>query len=204
MTVSLGILAYGSLRWDPADLADVLDFDARFECVETPFPIEFARSSTRTRGGGPTLIPVDSGGATVVAPVIPFRTRLPVHEGQTLVWRREVRRSDGEYDGERNPNPDKVYVDAHEGLCAAFDVVLAVRIGANVDPLNASELAARAIRSAESDVGAGRKDGITYLIEAKRCSVETPLIRAYEETILGELKVASLEEAWQAARSRSN
>jgi hypothetical protein len=197
------MLAYGSLRWDPGHLADVLDLNARAEWVETPFPIEFARSSTGTRGGGPSLIPVDNGGARVSAPVVPFRDRMSVQEAQTLIWRREVRATEGEYNPLRSPGPNKVYVDEHQGISDAFDVVLAVRIGANITPLTADVLAACAIRSAQSEAGAARRDGISYLIEAKRCGVETPLSPAYEAAVLGALGVASLEEALLAARARS-
>ena len=42
---------------------------------------------------------------------------------------------------------DEQYVDALEGVWDGFDAVLAVRVGANIDPLNADELAARAIDS---------------------------------------------------------
>ena len=60
----VGILAYGSLIDDPGSeigevIADVISD------IETPFSVEFARSSS-TRSGAPTLIPVEAGGASCV------------------------------------------------------------------------------------------------------------------------------------------
>ena len=52
----IGILAYGSLIDDPGDEIKPL-VKQKIEGVETPFAIEFARSS-KSRNGAPTLIPV--------------------------------------------------------------------------------------------------------------------------------------------------
>src|SRR5262245_24499674 len=136
--VRIGLLAYGSLLWDPrSELVDVLDLASPVHDVETRFAVEFARSSTRTRGGGPTLVPVETGGAQVLGAIFPFREWLPVNEAQTLVWRRETGRFNGRYDPLRGAdNPDKVFVDAHEALHDEFDVVLVVRIRPNIAPLN--------------------------------------------------------------------
>lgn len=57
----IAILAYGSLIEDPGKELQPL-ISERIEDVETPFSIEFARSS-RSRDGGPTLVPVEVGGA---------------------------------------------------------------------------------------------------------------------------------------------
>jgi hypothetical protein len=204
--VRLGLLAYGSLLWDPGpELDDVLDLSSAITGVETRFKVEFARS-TRTRGGGPTLVPVATGGAPVVGAIFPFRERLPVPEAQTLVWQRETRRSTGRYDAQRNADhPDKVFVDAHEAPHDEFDVVLVVRIRPNIEPLNGDELATRAILSARTEFGADRKDGISYLIGAKDSGIETPLQADYEAALLRRLNVTSLSEAWDTATStRSN
>jgi hypothetical protein len=194
------LLAYGSLLWDPGgELADLLDFRSSSNLVETPFKVEFARSS-RSRGGGPTLVPVATGGAHVVGKILLFTERLPVLKAQTLVWRRELRRADGWYDAERNADhPDKVFVDAHEELHEDFDIVLAVRIPPNIEPLNGDELARRAIHSAATEFGLNRKDGISYLLGAKDVGIETPLRPDYESAILRILNVASLDRALEAA-----
>lgn len=201
--VRVGLLAYGSLLWDPrSDLEDVLDLVSPIHDVETDFAVEFARSSTRTRGGGPTLVPVETGGAPVLGAIFPFRESLPVDDAQTLVWRRETGRSNGRYDPLRNAeHPDKVFVDAHEGLYDQFDVVLAVRIQPNIEPLNGDELARRAIQSARTEIGAERNDGISYLIGAKAFGIETPLRSDYEAGILRSLDVRTLDEAWDLVTS---
>jgi hypothetical protein len=143
-----------------------------------------------------------TGGASVIGAIFPFRHRLPIHEAQTLIWRRETRDfdSEGRYDAHRNAgSPDKVFVDALVGLHGTFDAVLVVRIPPNIEPLNADELAQRAIASACSQFGVDRKDGISYLIGAKAAGIETPLRADYESAILHALDVTSLEEALEAA-----
>jgi hypothetical protein len=53
----IGILAFGSLIGNPGDEIAALEIAAeRRHGVLTPFPVEFARSSTK-RGGAPTLVP---------------------------------------------------------------------------------------------------------------------------------------------------
>lgn len=64
----LGILAYGSLIEDPGKQLTPLIHDL-IEGVDTPFRVEFARKS-RVRGYGPTVIPVDEGGAFVRATIL--------------------------------------------------------------------------------------------------------------------------------------
>jgi hypothetical protein len=199
---SIGLLAYGSLRWRPEGLREVLDLAGAIG-VETPFAIEFARTS-KWRDGCPTLVPVESGGSRVEAAVFPFREGISVPDAQTRVWRRELLRTSGTYDRHSNAgSPNKVYVEPIEQRIAEFDVVLAVRIGSNIDDLDAELLADFAIASARAPAGARREDGITYLVEAKNQRIETPLLPAYEEAILHRLAVASLDEAWTAARSSS-
>lgn len=199
---TIGLLAYGSLRWDPRDeLEEVLDFEALVRCAETPFRVEFARHS-RTRDGCPTLMPVETGGARVPADLIPFRGVSAVNEAQTLVWRREVGRSDGDYDSQRDLGPNKVYVEPVVGVAyESFDVVLSVRVASNIASLRGDVLAELAIGSARAEAGARRQDGISYLIDAKRHGVETPLRADYESAILRRLGVTSLEGAWHAARA---
>jgi len=199
--VRIGLLAYGSLLWDPrSKLKDVLDPASPVRNVKTRFAVEFARSSTRTRAGGPTLAPVETGGVQVLGAIFPFREWLPVDEAQTLVWRRETGRSNGRYDPLRNADhPDKVFVDAHEAFHDQFDVVLVVRIRPNIEPLNGDELAQLAIQSARTEFGAERNDGISYLIGAKGFGIDTPLRSDYESAILRRFDVTSLEEAWDVA-----
>jgi hypothetical protein len=197
----IGLLAYGSLRWHPKGLEEVVDL-AGASVVETPFAIEFARTSN-WRDGCPTLIPVESGGSRVAAALFPFREGISLPDAQTHVWRRELLGASGTYDRTRHPGPNKVYVEPIEQSFAGFDVVLSVSIGTNIDQLDAETLANFAIASARASAGARREDGISYLIDAKKQEIETPLRPAYKEAVLHRLGVASLEAAWTAARSSS-
>ena len=90
---NIAILAFGSLIEDPGEEIGPLIRD-RVEGVRTPFSIEFARRS-RTRGGGPTLIPVDDGGSRLSVPLLPERparsvrwrgTALLVRAGNGCSW----------------------------------------------------------------------------------------------------------------------
>jgi hypothetical protein len=199
---SIGLLAYGSLRWHPEGLREVLNLAGAID-VETPFAIEFARTS-KWRDGCPTLIPVESGGSGVAAVVIPFRDGISLPDAKTQVWRRELMQSTGTYDKESNAgSPNKVYVEPIERRIAEFDVVLSVNIGSNIDELDGATLAEFAIASARAPAGGRREDGISYLIEAKKQKIETPLLPAYEAAILTRLAAASLHEAWTVARASS-
>lgn len=64
----VGILAYGSLIEEPGKEIEPLICERR-DRIETPFSIEFARSSS-TRDGAPTVVPVETGGSPVDATIL--------------------------------------------------------------------------------------------------------------------------------------
>jgi hypothetical protein len=70
---------------------------------------------------------------------------------------------------------------------------LAARFAATIAPLNAQRLAELAIESARLE-RTGR-DGITYLIDAKRNGITTPLSDAYEQEILCRTSARDLDDA---------
>ena len=75
----------------------------------------------------------------------------------------------------------------------SVDVVLYTEIAATIDILTAETLARFAIESVkETEPG---RDGITYLMDARRNGIETALSGAYEAEILRQLGCRSLEEA---------
>ncbi len=79
--------------------------------------------------------------------------------------------------------------------------MLYTKIGRNIDPLSAKTLAGLAIHSVQmADPG---KDGITYLMDAKRCGIETPLMSDYESEILRQTEAKSLRNALNRLRSRN-
>lgn len=57
--MTIGILAYGSLISDPG--IEIEPLIERRIPQPTPFPVEYARLSSRTRGGSPTVVPHTSG-----------------------------------------------------------------------------------------------------------------------------------------------
>ena len=190
MSATVGILAYGSLLSDP----DVEIKNARVDRirkVETPFRVEFARKS-RSRGDAPTLVPVKDDGATVTGSI--YVLNVPVDEGVDLLYRREINQvgSKKRYDPVAATRPDSVKV---RRLCKfrGLDFVLYAELEANIQPLTAKSLACLAIGSVErTDKG---RDGISYLMDAKRNGIVTPLSDCYEAEMLRQSECASLEEA---------
>lgn len=193
---TIGILAYGSLIGDPGpELAAVTR--PIIDNVPTPFGIEYARSS-RGRGGAPTLIPVDDGGVSVNGKVLVLNDDVAPGSARDMLWRRETNRvgSNRGYTPPSPVTPNTVVITEHAGL-AGIDLVLATRISANFSPLTAEKLADLAIASAYSEAGPQRRDGISYLLDAKTAGIVTPLTAPYEHEILRQTGTGSLEAAWQ-------
>ena len=117
-------------------------------------------------------------------------------EAKTLLWRRETRRecSGEQYSRPANPGPNQVIVECIENF-AGCDVVLYTKIGRNISQLDADPLADLAIKSARGKSGAARKDGISYLMDAKRNGIKTPLLAWYRAAILCRTEAGDLMEA---------
>ena len=169
MAPKIGILAYGSLIDSPGFEIE----EATTETVkglETPFKVEYARTS-RGRKGAPTLVPYDAG-AHVEARI--FVVDLPEAEAANRLYRREINEvgSGKVYVRPKEEDPDKVFVESWKQL-AGVDLVLYTRIGANIKNLSPAELPSLAVKSAKL-LGDGR-DGISYLINAKRNGIRTVL-----------------------------
>jgi len=127
-----------------------------------------------------------------------LRDGIPVGLATDWLWRREVRRlgPKDHYQPKLNPGKNAVVVESLPNF-SGVRTVLYTRIGANISPLNAEELAKRAIESAKPAVGKVGKDGISYLINAKRHGIITPLTAAYEEAILRLTNSTDLPAAFQ-------
>ena len=198
--MSIGILAYGSLIEDPGkELGPVIQ--ERIAGVETPFSVEFARSS-RSRDGAPTLIPVRDGGTPVKGVILVLCPSIDICHAEDLLWRRETRRecSDRHYDATANSGPDRVEIGRIHGL-ANVNTVLVTKIAANIENRTPAHLADLAIRSARKEAGATRMDGISYLISVKRQDIRTPLLPDYEAAILAKTNGRTLEEAYDKVRA---
>lgn len=194
MKSEVAILAYGSLIDDSRQEIQAAMIGMR-DCT-TPFKIEYARQS-RTRKGAPTLISVESGGGQVSAKLLLLN--VTSDEAANRLWRRETGRK-GNYPAKPNPGVDDVVVNRLDNFEGVSEV-LYTQIGGNIEPLTAERLAELAISSAR-ELYDGR-DGITYLINAKKNGILTPLSESYEREIKRRLQVYSLEEAVLKARAES-
>jgi cation transport regulator ChaC len=189
---SIGILAYGSLISNPG-----CEIKRACSCiisdVMTPFHIEFARKSDG-RGGAPTLVPVERGGAHVKGRI--FVMSLTEQEAANVLYRREINKigSDRTYDNTKEVTEKRVRVERLTNF-AGLDVVLYTRIAATIDPLTAENLADLAIKSVGDPKAGCRRDGISYLIDAKQHGIFTALSPDYEAEILRKTGCGTLEDA---------
>jgi len=202
--LKVGIFGFGSLIADPGEeLADATA--SRIE-AETPFAVEYGRTSKRTRGGAPTLVPVSSGGAHVKATIFVLKDSISEQEAKSILWRRETRQvgSGKAYKRPANPGPNSVLI----AVCKDFmgpDRVLYTDFAdsGKLEHPTARQLAELAVASARKrDVPKGM-DGISYLMAAKKAGIITPLSGAYEKEILRITGAGSLEEALAKARAAS-
>ena len=190
----IAILAFGSLIEEPGKEIGPL-IREKIRRVQTPFSIEFARSSS-TRGGAPTLIPVDDGGSPVNGVLLVLDSAISLAEAKTFLWKRETRResSEEQYSRPANPGQNQVVLGCIENF-EDCDVVLYTKIGKNIEELNANYLAELAIKSARGKAGADGKDGISYLRNAVDQGIRTPLLPAYKAAILRKTEARDLVEA---------
>lgn len=189
MAEFIGILAYGSLLSDPGEEIAACKVGI-IENVETPFPIEFARSSD-SRGGAPTLVPVEAG-ARVHGQII--LVDASIEDATNMLYRREIHQV-GSGRIYKEPKPEFKKSVRVKMLADFYEVkkVLYTHLSQTIEPVTAETLARRAVESvARADTG---KDGITYLIDAKGYGIRTAISDAYEAEILRITGAASLEDA---------
>lgn len=199
--MTVGILAYGSLIEDSGVEIKPL-IKERISSVKTPFFIEFSRIS-KTRGGAPTVVPVKAGGECVEATILVLSDTVTQESAEDLLWRRETRNenTDNHYTKSNIHNLNKVVVECIHDF-NGIETVLYTSIGANIENPTANKLASLAIKSAQCDTVAEGKDGISYLMLVKRQKIMTPLMGEYENEILSQLDVSSLEEALSFCRAK--
>ena len=193
----LGILAYGSLIDDPGDEIKALTA-GRITGVETPFNVEFARKS-RLRADAPTLIRVEQNGSKVPAAIIVLKPELAIERAQDLLYRRETDRV-GTNDAYPRDNPQELRI---ESLKNFHDVatVLYTKLPPNIALLTPEELASLALASLnDADTVKRGRDGITYLMNAKRNQIKTPLSDKYEEEVLRKAKATNLAQVLAQAK----
>jgi hypothetical protein len=198
--VKIGILAFGSLLHDTGPEIAAIEV-GRIAEIETPFAVEFARSSTGARAGAPTLVPVSTGGARVRATVIVLKAGTDLSTAKDLLYRRETRKYDPNV--RYRPDPSKknqVFVETLHNV-AALDIVLYTMIRPNITELTAEHLADLAIESARElrrdDTG---MEGIVYLQNAIENGIHTPLTDEFQAAILRKTGADSLAAAREIVR----
>ena len=181
---NLGILAFGSLIMTPGpEIASVTV--GRIKDVKTPFKVEFARKM-KARGYAPILIPVDSGGgggAEVSAEILVMRDDVAPDLAADMLWRRGTHQTGRQrYRRPAVIGRDDVIVETIHDL-AGVRTVLYTKLGPNIDRLSADTLADLAIHSVRT--ASPGEDGITYLMDAKRCGIELPSCMALNGRYFG-------------------
>ncbi len=190
----IGILAFGSL---------LSDCGIEIKCateglidVVTPFKVEFARLSGKTRGGAPTLVPVSIGGERVNAKIFCLKSTVTLEEARDILYRREkgaVGTSE-KYVQPTDKKPNSVVVREIANFSNCEYVIYTdfndCGKEKNITP---EALAKAAIKSVRPDNEG--KDGITYLIDVKANGIHTPLMEEYEQEIMSRTVTTSLCEA---------
>jgi hypothetical protein len=192
----IGIFGFGSLITDPGEELAAATI-ARVQ-AETPFAIEYGHSSTHTRAGAPTLVPVKTGGAKAMATIFVLKDSISDQEAANILYRRETRQigTGKAYKPPTKRGPNTVLVATAPNVMGVGKVLYTdfPDSGKLVNP-TAKQLADLAIGSARSaDVPDGM-DGISYFMNAKKAGITTPLTADYEKEILKQTGTSSLEAA---------
>ncbi|MFC3326813.1 DUF4435 domain-containing protein [Mesorhizobium cantuariense] len=189
---SIGILAYGSLINDPGEELENVIVRRMSTGIATPFPVEFARSSS-SRKGGPTLVPVEDG-ERVKAVILVLHDHVTTAQAKDMLWRRETRKKAGGYSEPTTPNANTVLVKEIEQFHGVGSV-LYTSIEANIGNMTPENLADLAIKSAEAVAKGGleaRLDGISYLKNAMSAGIKTRMSEAYAASIVQKTGCADL------------
>ena len=190
-----GIFGFGSLINDPGE--ELTKATVSRQDLETPFAVEYGRSSN-TRGGAPTLVPVKMGGAKVKATVFMLKDSISEQEAEDILYRRELHRvgSGRTYDPSAKPGKNSIVIAAWPNLIG-LKKIFYTDFGdsgklTNPTPALLAKLAVDSARNREVPEG---NDGISYLMNAKKAGIVTPLSADYEKEILKLTGTASLGQA---------
>jgi hypothetical protein len=187
----IGILAFGSLINDPGEEIQAEIF-MRIK-TKTPFPVEYARISGKTRGGAPTLAPHQLG-APVPAEILVLDDDVSTGEAVDMLWRRETRKTGSNERYVDGTTANSVLVrELHDDPCVSTVLYTDFPALGKLKQPEAEDLARRAIQSVR-DAEEG-KDGITYLMDALAVGIETPLTQSYRDQVLEQTDTMSLQDA---------
>jgi hypothetical protein len=190
---NVGILAYGSLISNPEyELASHVVAQIP---IQTPFPVEYARSSCG-RSGAPTLVPVPEGIARPVDGVILLLDEgISERTAMNMLYRREINcvgeRSIVYEKKKQSAKKDGLIIERNTGLIATPVIFASFQpnIPDVLDPNKSDNdkaklLAELAKKSLTLQTFCCKRDGIQYLADNLDSGVETCLSRAYEAAIL--------------------
>ena len=114
--------------------------------TQTPFPVEYARFSTK-RGGGPTLVPHESG-SPVSAEILVLDDEVTVDQARDMLWRRETGKTGGRETYPAGTSPNSVLVEQiTNDPCVSAVLYTDFHVEGKVVNPRAEELAGRAIQS---------------------------------------------------------
>jgi hypothetical protein len=185
----VGILAYGSLMSDPGP--EIGPLIALRIPTTTPFPVEYARLSGK-RGGAPTVVPHEAGGA-VKAAVLVLPETVSLAQAKDLLWRRETRNEGSNRKYQEKSSPNAVLVRDWPGWGLDHVVYTDFHSTGKLTIPDPSELAAAAVKSVAA--APRGQHGISYLMDCIRHGVKTPLTDRYQAEILAQTGTSSLAEA---------
>ncbi len=202
----VAILAYGSLAWSAGPELEAAE---RRENVETPFAVEYARSS-RSRGWAPTLVPVPQAyGQPVRGCLLILPEDVDVVDARNRLYRREVHR-EGDPSVVYDPNHVRDIV-INELQAANFkppldgvSTVLSTAPTPNIDVITDPDaddlsrglaLARYAQASVTERTFTSEQDGIIYLRNNLDAGIKTRLTDAYVEALLHITGASNLDEA---------
>jgi hypothetical protein len=187
---NIGLLAFGSLILEPGvEIQPLLD---RRIPAQTPFPVEYARFSN-TRGDAPTLVPHEAG-SSVTSEVLVLKSGVSLDQAKDLLWRRETR---NEGTGKRYPSgssPKAVIIGHLENFQGIAHVLYTdFQAAGKIKHPDLAELIRKSITSVQkADIG---KDGLSYLLQALKCGIRTPLTDPYIQGVLEATGADSLQSA---------
>jgi hypothetical protein len=194
----IGILAFGSLIKDPG--AELLPKIGMRITKQTPFPVEYGRFSGKTRGGAPTLVPHESG-APVSAEILVLDDGVSIEEARNMLWRRETRQVDTSRAYIRGDSENSMLVEEiYDDPCVETVLYTNFNPTGKILHPTAADLAKRAIASVSA--APEGMDGITYLMNAIRSGIETPLTADYKAEILKQTVALTLEDALKEVKER--
>jgi len=164
------------LLWDPGEFIQMNN--TRLMRADTPFEIEYARES-KSRGGGPTLIPDDRGGR-VNGGIWVLRLR-DTEPGISTV-RKELAKRETTTESNIRDCP---------GL-GGLSHVFYVSLPCTMSMIEPSILARKAIESVRRNP---ERNGVQYLRKNIEWGIVTPVTNEYRNAILSQLQCQSLEDA---------